>query len=80
MAKYRIVSRNSNPWGEPQTYPWYYLQRKILNKWWIDCWRLPFGWINSYSTEYEEVVEFYNQTYNKTEVVETVIRVFDDEP
>jgi hypothetical protein len=40
--KYRIVSRNKNPWyGSYIDYPYYYAQMKVFGMW-IDCRHHPF--------------------------------------
>lgn len=83
MAKYRIVSRNCNPYWEPSSNPWYYLQVKILNRWWVDSWRLPFGSLKSFDTDYQKVHDFYvnncSPNRKKPEVVETVVKVFEND-
>ena len=84
MAKYRIVSRNCNPYGELRLYPWYYLQVKILNLWWVDYHNLPLNEAhNSYEIEYDKVVQFYNDNCSpnrkKQKVIETVVKVFEND-
>ena len=85
MAKYRIVSRNCNPYGELRLYPWYYLQVKILNLWWVDYYKLPLlnDAHNSYEIEYDKVVQFYEDNCSpnrkKQKVIETVVKVFEND-
>ena len=85
MAKYRIVSRNCNPCGELRPYPWYYLQVKILNLWWVDYCHIPSftNALESYHNDYGKVVQFYNDNCSpnrkKQKVVETVVKVFEND-
>lgn len=81
MEKYRIVSRNCNPYGELRQYPWYYLQVKILNRWWVDYYKLPLNEAhNSYHIDYDKVVQFYEDNCSPNrknqKVIETVVKVF----
>lgn len=82
MEKYRIVSRNCNPCGVLSQYPWYYLQVKILNRWWVDYYNLPLinGTYNSYDIDYDKVVQFYEDNCSPNrknqKVIETVVKVF----
>ena len=75
MAKYRIVSRNCNPIGELRLCSWYYLQVKILNRWWIDYYRLPLSnALDSCDIEYDKVVEFYDDNCGPNRKRQKVIR------
>ena len=81
MAKYRIVSRNCNPYGGLRPYSWYYLQIKILNLWWVDYYTLPLHEAhNSYDIDYDKVVQFYEDNCSPNrknqKVIETVVKVF----
>ena len=84
MEKYRIVSRNCNPFGELRPLTWYYLQVKILNLWWVDYYNLPLNEAyNSYDIDYDKVVQFYEDNCSPNrknqKVIETVVKVFEND-
>ena len=83
MTKYRIVERNRDRWGDYRSCPYYFLQVKIFDLFWIDYRKYPFAdydRFNSYSYDLEVVEKFYQKLMEKQEPVkQTVVKTFYDE-
>jgi len=83
MTKYRIVERNRDRWGDYRSCPYYFLQVKIFDLFWIDYRKYPFAdsdGFNSYSYDLEVVEKFYQKLMEKQEPVkQTVVKTFYDE-
>jgi hypothetical protein len=83
MTKYRIVERNRNKWGDYRSYPYYFLQVKIFDLFWIDYHKYPFAGSYGYrssSCELQVVETIYEELMKKQEPVkQTVVKTFYDE-
>jgi hypothetical protein len=77
--KYRIVSRNSWPWGGSyRDYLYYYAQMNVFGIW-IDCRFYPFKSVyDSFDTDLEVVDKWINQQLsNMKPVKEEVVKTYD---
>lgn len=82
MTKYRIVERNRDHWGDYCSYPYYFLQVKIFDLFWIDYYRNPFvgDLYDSHDCNLEVVENFYQELMEKQESYkQTVVKTFYDE-
>jgi hypothetical protein len=84
MTKYRIVERNKNRWGDYSSYPYYFLQVKIFDLFWIDYCKYPFAEFNgysSYSLDLPTVENFYQELIMEKQepYKQTVVKTFYDE-
>ena len=87
MTKYRIVERNRDVWGDYRSCPYYFLQVKIFDLFWIDYRKYPFAhpevfnsWFNSYSHDLGIVENFYQELIKPQESYkQTVVKTFYDE-
>ena len=83
MTKYRIVERNRDRWGDYRSYPYYFLQVKIFDLFWIDYYKYPFAGslrYNSYDYDLEVVENCYQELMKKQEPYkQTVVKTFYDE-
>lgn len=83
MTKYRIVERNKDRWGDWSDVPWYFLQVKIFDLFWIDYYRHLFSSydrFHSYDTELEMVERCYDDIMKQKEPYkQKVVKTFYDE-
>ena len=83
MTKYRIVERNRDEWGDNSSKPYYFLQVKIFDLFWIDYCKYPFAGSYCYSSyDYDlNVVEYCCKELMKKQepYKQTVVKTFYDE-
>ena len=83
MIKYRIVKRNKDRWGDYSSHPYYFLQIKIFDWFWIDYYRYPFANVDryiSYGRDLEVLEDFYQELIKPQESYkQTVVKTFYDE-
>jgi len=83
MTKYRIVERNRDGWGDNSSKPYYFLQVKIFDLFWIDYYKYPFAGYycySSYGDDLEVVENCYQELMKKQEPYkQTVVKTFYDE-
>lgn len=83
MTKYRIVERNRDRWGDCRSYPYYFLQIKIFDLFWIDYCKYPFAGSyehNSYDPDPKVVEYCYQELMKKKKPYkQTVVKTFNEE-
>lgn len=83
MTKYRIVERNRDRWGDNSSKPYYFLQVKIFDLFWIDYYKYPFAGslrFNSYDYDLKVVEYGFKELMKKQEPYkQTVVKTFYDE-